>query len=41
MYSDALGSKLKGGFGAICQDDWMWGAWDSKFMLDKEPSIES
>ena len=36
MYSDALG---KMGFGAICEEKWMWGAWEKEF-LQKEPSIE-
>ena len=32
FYSDASGSKKKGGYGCIMNDRWIYGAWDEHFM---------
>ena len=40
MYSDASGSKTKGGFGAYCGKKWVAGSWDATFILNENPSIE-
>ena len=39
MFSDAA-KNPELGFGAICNEDWMFGQWNSKFILDEDPSIE-
>ena len=40
FYSDASGSKSKGGYGAVFELEWMYGAWDTNFMVKEDPSIE-
>ena len=39
MYSDTSGSHRKGGFGALFEDRWCYGKWDSEFMDRENPSI--
>ena len=39
MFSDAA-KNPELGFGAICNEDWMFGQWNSKFILDEDPSIK-
>ena len=39
MYSDAA-KNPELGFGAICQDSWMYSKWDPSFIIDCNPSIE-
>ena len=39
MYSDAAKSATKG-FGAICQNSWMFSVWDPDFIQQCDPSIE-
>ena len=40
FYSDASGSKTKGGFGCVYNNMWSFGQWNEKFMKEKQPSIE-
>ena len=40
MYSDASKSLTVGGFGALCDNDWMYSAWDYDFNRKFEPSIQ-
>ena len=39
MYSDAMTNSLLG-FGATCQNSWMYKQWDQQFIIDNGPSIE-
>ena len=39
MYSDAT-KNPKLGFGGYSGPSWMYGTWDSEFIIDKDPSIE-
>ena len=40
FFSDASGSKKKGGFGCYYKREWCWGKWNNEFMVDCNPSIE-
>ena len=39
MYSDSS-RHFRKGFGAVCDDSWMFGVWDEEFMKREQPSIE-
>ena len=40
FFSDASGSKNKGGLGCFFNGRWCFANWDYQFMIDKNPSIE-
>ena len=39
FFSDASASEKDGGFGAILQNQWLQGSWDTQFLIDCKPSI--
>ena len=38
MFSDAA-KKVGLGYSGVCEDSWMFGVWDEKFLKEKDPSI--
>ena len=39
FFSDVSASEKDGGFGAILQNQWLQGSWDTQFLIDCKPNI--